>query len=109
MRYWAWFAIKIAVASAIFEQLLKFVVALFPAVKDNPVAPLSHGADFLLCDLALMLLFLLAAGTLYAIVWDQRYRCRVCLRRLRMPISTGSLTGILQFGQPRIEYICTYG
>ncbi len=64
---------------------------------------------FLLCDLALMLCFLVFAGILYLIVWDQRYRCRVCLRRLRMPIATGSWSRILQFGRPRIEYICTYG
>ena len=62
-----------------------------------------------LCDLALMLCFLLFAGALYLIVWDQRYRCRVCLRRLRMPIETGSWSRILLFGRPQIEYICPYG
>jgi len=29
--------------------------------------------------------------------------------RWRMPIATGSWSRILQFGQPRIEYICPYG
>jgi len=57
----------------------------------------------------LMVWFLLAVGALYFIIWDQRYRCRVCLRRLRMPIETGSWSSILQFGRPRIEYICPYG
>ena len=38
-----------------------------------------------------------------------RRRCRVCLRRLRMPIETGSRSYMLQFGQPRIESICPYG
>ena len=42
-------------------------------------------------------------------IWDQRYRCRVCLRRLRMPVETGSWSRMLQFGRPRIEYICPYG
>ena len=56
-----------------------------------------------------LLWFLLCAATLYVIVWDQRYRCRVCLRRLRMPIVTGSWSRMLQFGRPRIEYICLYG
>ena len=64
---------------------------------------------FLLCAFALLLGFLLLAGALYLIVRDQRYRCRVCLRRLRMPIATGSWGRILQLGRPRIEYICTYG
>ena len=35
--------------------------------------------------------------------------CRVCLRRLRMPVETGSWSRMLQFGRPRIEYICPYG
>ena len=28
-------------------------------------------------------------GLLFLIVWDQRYRCRTCGRRLRMPVQTG--------------------
>ena len=58
---------------------------------------------------AVGLWFLLCCGVLYLCVWDQRYRCRVCLRRLRMPVETGSWGRMLQFGRPRIEYICPYG
>jgi hypothetical protein len=108
MRYWGWFAAKLVVATAGFAGLVKLVLRLFPSEKD-PLAPLNHGMTFLLCDLALMACFLLFAGALYLIVRDQRYRCRVCLRRLRMPVATGSWSRILQFGRPRIEYICTYG
>lgn len=108
MRYWGWFAAKLAIAGGIVRGLLAFVSWLFPPDKD-PFAPLGKGASYLLCDLALMACFLVAAGMLYAIIWDQRYRCRVCLRRLRMPIATGSWSRILQLGQPRIEYICLYG
>ena len=108
MRYWAYFAAKLLVAAAGIRGLLAMVIRSFPSSKD-PLAPLGQGANFLLCDLALMVCFLLGAGALYAIVRDQRYRCRVCLRRLRMPIETGSWSRILQFGRPRIEYICPYG
>jgi hypothetical protein len=108
MRYWAWFVFKLAVAGVALRGILKLISRSFPAEKD-PLAPLNNGMRFLLCDLALMLCFLVFAGILYLIVWDQRYRCRVCLRRLRMPIATGSWSRILQFGRPRIEYICTYG
>ena len=45
----------------------------------------------------------------FFIIRDQRYRCRVCLRRLRMPVETGSWGRMLQFGRPRVEYICPYG
>jgi hypothetical protein len=56
-----------------------------------------------------MLVFWLFAVALgWLIVWDQRYRCRTCLRRLRMPIQTGSWTNVL-LGPPRTEYICPYG
>ena len=108
MRYWAWFVFKLAVAAAVFSGLAKLVSRAFPPDTD-PLAPLNDGMRFLLCDLALLLCFLLFAGTLYLIVRDQRYRCRVCLRRLRMPVATGSWSQILQLGRPRIEYICTYG
>jgi len=108
MRYWAWFAAKLAVAIAGSGGLLKLVSRLFPADKDT-LAPLGKGVSYLLCDLALMFVFLLFAGALYLAVWDQRYRCRVCLRRLRMPIATGSWSQILLFGRPQIEYICPYG
>lgn len=70
--------------------------------------PPRFGSD-LGFTLALLAWFLLCTGTLYLIIWDQRYRCRVCLRRLRMPIETGSWSRMLQFGRPRIEYICPYG
>jgi hypothetical protein len=108
MRYWAWFVAKLAVAAAGFRGLLKLVSRLFPPDRD-PLAPLNDGMRFLLCDFVLMLCFLLFAGVLYLIVRDQRYRCRVCLRRLRMPVSTGSWSRTLEFGSPRVEYICTYG
>ena len=108
MRYWAWFVAKLAVAVGVFGYLAKLIERSFPPDKD-PLAPLNQGMRFLLCDLALMLCFLLFAGSLYLIVRDQRYRCRVCLRRLRMPIATGSWDRLLQGGHPRIEYICTYG
>ena len=73
------------------------------------VAPLTHGNAYLAINLALMVWFVLAAGTLYVIVRDQRFRCRVCLRRLRMPVETGSRGFMLMLGRPRTEYICPYG
>ena len=87
---------------------------MLPADSGNPlpaqagVRPPRFGYD-LGYTLAVMAWFLLCTGVAYAIVWDQRYRCRVCLRRLRMPIETGSWSRMLQFGRPRIEYICAYG
>ncbi len=73
------------------------------------IAPLEHVGAYLAINTALMVWFLLAAGTFYLIVRDQRYRCRVCLRRLRMPVETGSRSFMLQLGRPRVEYICPFG
>jgi hypothetical protein len=43
------------------------------------------------------------------ILWDQRRRCRTCLRRLIMPVKTGSWGHMVIFGRPRTEVICPYG
>jgi len=77
--------------------------------KQRALAPLSHAGEYLAINVALMVWFLLGVGMLYLIVYDQRYRCRVCLRRLRMPVETGSRGFMLQMGRPRTEYICPYG
>jgi hypothetical protein len=97
--------------------LLAQIGKIFPASKDP--ATISNTEDAwvqlqnmpknLLFGLCLLAWFLLCAGALYLIVWDQRRRCRVCLRRLRMPIETGSWGSMLQLGRPRIESICPYG
>jgi hypothetical protein len=71
--------------------------------------PLDHAGASLAINLALMVWFVLAVVTLYLIVRDQRYRCRVCVRRLRMPVESGSRSFMLQLGRPRVEYICPYG
>jgi hypothetical protein len=73
------------------------------------LAPFNRIGGDLAVNVGLMVWFLLAAGTFYMIVRDQRYRCRVCLRRLRMPVETGSRGFMLQLGRPRVEYICLYG
>jgi hypothetical protein len=64
---------------------------------------------YVLSGLVIILVFwLFGAGLLWLIVLDQRYRCRSCLRRLRMPVLRGSWTNVL-LGAPHTEYICPYG
>jgi hypothetical protein len=77
--------------------------------KKRALAQLSHAGEYLAINLAFMVWFLFGAGMLYLVVYDQRYRCRVCLCRLRMPVETGSRGFMLQMGRPRTEYICPYG
>jgi hypothetical protein len=110
MRYWAYLAAKLVSAAAVLYGLLAWITASFPDEPNPPpLAPLRDGGQILLLNVAELGWFLLCAGVLYVIVRDQRYRCRTCLRRLRMPVETGSWGRMLQFGRPRIEYICPYG
>ncbi|HWR50624.1 MAG TPA: hypothetical protein VN428_05930 [Bryobacteraceae bacterium] len=59
--------------------------------------------------LAAGVVFLIGCGLAFLAYYDQRYRCRVCLHRLVMPVRSGSWGRMLQLGRPRIEYICPYG
>jgi len=105
MRYWAYLAGKIAVCAAFTYGLLCFLNHFFPPDNHRHIIP----PHVLLYTVLLGLLFLFGSGLFYLCIWDQRYRCRVCLRRLRMPIETGSWGAMLLSGRPRIEYICPYG
>ena len=101
MRYWAYFVAKLLVAGAFFLVLRKLIaVFLFPH------AIFTHDLNY---TFAMLAVALGAAGVFWLIVWDQRYRCRTCLRRLRMPVPKGSWTHVLLIGTPRTEYICPYG
>ncbi|HUI58108.1 MAG TPA: hypothetical protein VLY04_24205 [Bryobacteraceae bacterium] len=115
MRYWAYLAGKLVVAAAPLYGLLFWVQRAFPPPHYKDLARKDLGLvglmfeESLKYEIALMVLFLLTVGVIYLIVWDQRRRCRVCLRRLRMPVETGSWSYMLQLGRPRIESICPYG
>ncbi len=109
MRYWGFLAAKLGVSGGCLYGLLAALNALWPS---EPDLFFSHAPRFgynLQYTLAVGIWFLLCCGAVYLIILDQRYRCRVCLRRLRMPIETGSWSRMLQLGRPRIEYICPYG
>ncbi len=101
MRYWAYFVAKVLVAATILLVLRKAIALFF-----FPHAIFTHDLNY---TFAMLALGLLAAGVLWLIVWDQRYRCRTCLRRVRMPVPMGSWTHVLLVGTPRTEYICPYG
>jgi hypothetical protein len=108
MKYWAYLIAKLVAAAGIVCGLGLLVGRIFPAPK-----PYMEGGPFpaspgMVSSIALMLEALFAIGLVWLIVWDQRYRCRTCLRRLRMPIQTGSWTHVL-LGAPHTEYICIYG
>src|SRR5882762_1346580 len=110
MRYWGLLIGKLAAWGAISYGLLLAIDSFWPSPLwlYNVRASSRFGFDLAYTS-AIGLWFLISAGLLYLCIWDQRYRCRVCLRRLRMPIATGSWGRMLLVGRPRIEYICAYG
>ena len=109
MKYWGYLLAKLAVAAS-FLWSVGFAIRLFLPYR---VTILRSQQDAFTHDLTyttiMMLYFLLSIGVLYLVGWDQRYRCRTCLRRLRMPVFAGSWPNMFLKGQPRMEYICIYG
>jgi hypothetical protein len=109
MKYWGYLFAKSAVAAAFLWSVGYAIRQLFP----HRVTILRSQQDSFGHDLTytsvMMLYFLLSIGVLYLVGWDQRYRCRTCLRRLRMPVFAGSWPNMFLKGQPRMEYICVYG
>jgi hypothetical protein len=108
MRYWAYLIAKLAVAGAVLAALRVAIKAMFPKPEVYLYSrpdPFAHDLGY---TFVMLLLTLMASGMMWLIVWDQRYRCRTCLRRLRMPVLTGSWTHVL-FDAPHTEYICPYG
>jgi hypothetical protein len=108
MKYWGYLVAKIVVALAVLCAIERGIAFMFP-----PLKPFAEGGPnpvmrYFSYTFTMLVFWLFAVGLGWLIVWDQRYRCRTCLRRLRMPIQTGSWTNVL-LGPPRTEYICPYG
>jgi hypothetical protein len=109
VRYWGYLLLKLTVSCAIAAVLLCEIN--YSWTPRYPIPEINWGLFFwdTLYTLLVGLDFLFLAGLLSLSVLDQRYRCRVCLRRLRMPIVRGSWGRMLQLGRPEVEYICIYG
>ena len=100
MRYWGYLIAKLTGAALVLLVLRKAVAMMFSS------AVLAQDLGY---TVAMLVFTLLATGVVLLIIWDQRYRCRTCLRRLRMPVATGAWEHVLFIGTPRTEYICPYG
>jgi hypothetical protein len=109
VRYWGYLVLKVALVCA--------VASVFLCEINYSWRPLENllrvNGKFFAHDLwytsLVGLWFLGVVALLYLVGLDQRYRCRVCLRRLRMPVERGSWGRMLMFGRPEVEYICIYG
>ncbi len=121
MKYWAYFTAKTLVVLALATTLLwglrkssvrRYSTPVFtPRIGYHLVERVyvpKFGYDLPFTS-AVGGWFLFSCGLAYLAVLDQKYRCRVCLRRLRMPVQTGSWASMLLWGRPKTEYICPYG
>ena len=107
MKYWSYLAAKLVVACVFLYGLWRTLAYLLPAPKPLFMVADPFGHD-LVYTFVMLLCWLVAVGLFWLVIFDQRYRCRTCLRKLRMPILTGDWTHIL-LGRPRTEYICPFG
>jgi hypothetical protein len=53
--------------------------------------------------------WVIGVGLFFLAIWDQKRRCRTCLRRLIMPMAKGSWANMVIFGRPKTEWICPFG
>jgi hypothetical protein len=109
MKYWLFFLAKLAAAAMLFLGVWALMEAVLPEPATFRDVKMGRFGQDLTWTTAIFFLFLAGAGTLYLIVLDQRYRCRTCLRRLRMPVNSGAWDQMLRIGTPQVEYICPFG
>jgi hypothetical protein len=109
MKYWGYLVAKLVAAAGILWGTRRLMAAVMPP-PDTFMHRRFHDpfATDLNYTFIMLVFWLFSVGLLWLIVLDQRYRCRTCLRRLRMPLHTGSWTHVL-FGAPKTEWICLYG
>lgn len=109
MKYWLLFAAKVTVAAAAFAGIWVGMEALLPEPARIRHVQLERFGQDLAWTTAIFVYFLAATGVLWLLILDQRYRCRTCLRRLRMPVNSGAWDQMLRLGMPQVEYICPFG
>ncbi len=112
MKYWLYLLAKLGGVAGVGLGLKTLLVRFYPH-PEEPSARFGPALEPFLHDMLYTFLILgiglVSAGLLSLAIWDQKRRCRSCLRRLIMPVATGSWGHIVLFGQPRTEYICPYG
>ncbi len=109
MKYWTYFVAKLIAGAAVLDLLWRGVSAIMPPPETFMRQQVKAFPQDLRWTSVMFLFWLLAASFVYLIVWDQKRRCRTCLRRLRMPVESGSWSKATLFNPPRTESICPYG
>ena len=109
MRYWGYLLGKLVAATGGMYLIWIAMHAFLPdPVVFMRVRMGGFGQD-LTWTTAYLLFWLLGAAALFIVIWDQRRRCRTCLRKLMMPVNSGNWGLALLFAPPKTESICPFG
>jgi len=109
LRYWGFLVLKLTLAGATSVFTLWFLnLFWWPYTPPFHLNPRQFGMELGYTTLVLVW-FLFSYGLVYVAIWDQKYRCRTCLRKMMMPVEVGSWSSMLRLGKPEMEYICRYG
>ncbi len=109
MKYWAYFGAKLVAVVLFLCAVWDGMFRLLPEPEPFLRYRVSRLGQDLSWTTLILLYFLFGIGLVYAAVWDQRMRCRSCLRRLRMPLETGSWSRATLLSPPQRESICPFG
>ena len=109
MKYWGYFAAKLLLIAGLLRLVWYGLTRLMPEPATFLYYKVKRFPQDLSWTSALLGVWLIAAALVALAVWDQRRRCRVCLRRLRMPVESGFWSYASIFSPPRTESICPYG
>ena len=109
MKYWVWLLLKLAVAVAVVAGFWTVASWLLPPAPSGLLANWPRFGSDLSYTFAVAFSAILGFLLGWLAAADQVYRCRICVRRLRMPRSEGNYSHTMLGGAPYTEYICTYG
>jgi hypothetical protein len=109
MRYWVLFAAKLLGAGFVTALVWLGLATYSPhAPEVSALRALTYVSWKLSWSFTIGAFVVFFCGLIFLCWRDQVYRCRVCCRKLRMPVSHGSWSHSLT-DRPNTEYICLYG
>lgn len=109
IRYWGWLAVKLIAAATLVSGFWNVAATLAGPGPTGLLANWPRFGSDLPYTFAACFSVLVGFGLGWLCAADQLYRCRTCVRRLRMPMSQGNYSHTMLGGAPYTEYICTYG
>ncbi len=112
MTYWLYLTAKFAAGAMVICAMQAILAAVYPLPEPLPARFGPQQTLFMhdmLFTFATFGIWLVGAGMVSLILRDQRRRCRSCLRRLIMPVNSGSWGNMVIFGRPTTELICPFG